>query len=476
MGLEGLLDNVRKYNNNEQDIVNISDAYYYAKTLHKGQARLSGEEYIIHPLAVGVILSELEADADTIIAGLLHDTLEDSDIEKEDIVNNFNSQVANLVDGVTKIGKINFSDKEEQYAFNTRKLLSGITEDIRIILIKLADRLHNMRTLQYLSEQKQKENALETMEIFVPLAYYLGCYRIKSELEDLSFKYINPQMYLELSKKVKKIEQETKDDLYSMLKDIQSILKDNNIPNEIKARTKNIYGIYKRMQQGDKINEIHDLLSLKIIVDDIKNCYITLGLVHSLYPPINGRMKDYLVQPKTNLYQSLHTTVFGLGEKLVQTQIRTSEMDKVASLGITANWQDPDAKMNDDARSRFQFFKSLVEINRTTRDNRSFLEEIKQELLGQNIYVYTPKGNIIELPVGSTPIDFAYKIHTDIGNSMVAAIINGNYTGVDYKLQNKDIVKIITNEMAFGPKREWAEQCQTVLAKKRIKSFYGKNN
>lgn len=474
MNLETLINNVKKYNLEESDIALITKAYQYAEKLHEEQKRQSGEPYIIHPLSVAIILSEIEADTNTIIAGLLHDTLEDSNINKDDISHEFNSHISMLVDGVTKIGKMNFSSKEDEIAGNTRKLLQGITEDVRIILIKLADRLHNMRTLEFKKPEKQKENAIETMEIFVPLAYYLGCYRIKSELEDLSFKYINPEMYFELAKKIKKLENETQIDINDMLKDIHDLLTDNNIPNEIKARTKNVYGIYKRIQQGDKLNEIHDLLALKIMVDDVKNCYSALGLVHSLYPPINDRFKDYIVQPKTNMYQSLHTTVFGSGEHLVQTQIRTNEMDRVASLGLTKYWQDPNVVMNEELRKRFQFFKSLVEINSTTSDNRLFLEEIRKEILGSNIYVYTPKGKIVELPISSTPIDFAYKIHTDIGNSMVAVIVNGNYADVGSILHNKDIVKVITSEMTFGPNKDWAEKCQTVLAKKKIKSFYEK--
>jgi len=472
MSLEKLLENVKIYNTNEQELEMIEKAFYYAKKFHKGQKRQSGEDYIIHPLSTAIILAEIEADTNTIIAGLLHDILEDTNVKKDEIAYEFNPYVAMLVDGVTKIGKIVFSCKEEEIAGNTRKLLNGITEDIRIFLIKLADRLHNMRTLEFKTPDKQKENALETIRIFVPIAYYLGCYRIKSELEDLSFRYINPEIYFELSNKLSKIEEDTKEDLHIMLKDIQTLLNDNNIPNEIKSRTKNVYGIYKRIQEGNKLNEIHDLLALKVMVDDVKNCYFSLGLVHSLYPPVTGRMKDYIFQSKTNMYKSLHTTVFGRNEYLVQTQIRTFKMDKVASLGLTAYWQDPDVIMNDELRNRFQFFKSLLDINRSTSDNKSFLEEIKQEILGTNIYVYTPKGKIIELPVDSTPIDFAYKIDPDIGNNMVAAIINGNYATLDTRLQNKDIIKIITAEMTFGPNKEWLEQCQTVLAKKKIREFY----
>lgn len=474
MDLEKLLVNIKKYNQKQEELEFIKKAYFYALNLHSGQSRQSGEPYITHPLSVAIILSEIEADTNTIIASLLHDTLEDTHIKKEDIAYMFNPYIANLVDGVTKIGKIHFSSRQDEIANNTRKLLSGIEEDIRIILIKLADRLHNMRTLEFKKVDKQKENALETMEIFVPLAYYLGCYRIKNELEDLSFRYIKPEIYMELTHKLKTIETENYDALQIMLENIQKKLNDEGIANEIKARTKNIYGIYKRIQQGKKISEIHDLLALKVIVNDVESCYRALGCIHSLYPPIHGKFKDYLYQPKTNMYRSLHTTVFGENEHLVQTQIRTIKMDKIASLGLMAYWQDEKVVMNDELRNRFQFFKSLVEINSSTSDNRKFLEEIRQEILSKNIYVYTSKGEIQEMPDGSTPIDFAYKIHKDIGNSMVAALVNGNYVTLDYKLQNKDIVKIITNNMTYGPNNNWIEQCNTPLAKKRIKEFYSK--
>ena len=475
MSLDKLLDNIREYNNNEAELQMINEAYSFAEHLHGDQKRLSGEPYIIHPLAVATTLSEIEADTNTIIAALLHDCLEDTVVKKEDIAHAFNPYVAMLVDGVTKISKINFSSKEDEIAGNTRKLLCGITEDIRIILIKLADRLHNMRTLKYhKNPEKQKENALETMEIFVPIAYYLGCYGIKSELEDLSFKYINPEMYYQLNKKISKIERNTNDDLHLMLNNIESLLNNEGIPNDIKFRVKNIYGIYKRIQRGNKLNEIHDLLSLKIMVNEISDCYLSLGLVHSLYPQVPGRFKDYIYSPKTNMYRSLHTTVFGEGENLVQTQIRTHEMEKIASLGLTVYWQDENIVMNDELRSRFQFFKSLVEINQSTSEDREFVEAIKQEILGTNIYVYTSKGEIIQLPKDSTPIDFAYKIHSDLGNTMAGAIVNGNYVEPTIKLQNKDIVKIIKGELVFGPREEWAAQCKTPLARKKINAFHDK--
>lgn len=467
---EQKLDN---YSKEEKEM--IKKAYNYASYLHDGQKRQSGEDYIIHPLNVAMILAELHADVDTICAGLLHDTLEDTETTKEEIAKEFNEQIAILVDGVTKLAKMNFSSKEAQNLANTRKIITSLTGDVRIIIIKLADRLHNMRTLQFKTEFKQKENALETIEIFVPLAYYIGAYRIKSELEDLSLRYLKSDMYQKIAEKKIKIEEESKDCLQEMLYKIRRILEDREIPSEIKVRTKNIYGIYKRLSEGDKLSDIHDLLALKVMVDEIDNCYKTLGLVHKIYHPINEQFKDYICNPKTNMYQSLHTTVFGEDERLVQTQIRTFDMDKVASFGLTAYWEvnkgEARKQMQKDLREKYQFFKSLIEINRVFGNNQEFVSQVKQELFSNRVYVYTTKGDIIELPKGSTPIDFAYKIHTDIGNTMVAAIVNDEYVGIDYKLQNKDRVKIIIDDLSFGPRDGWEDIAQTTYAKRKIKEF-----
>lgn len=431
LNIQILLELVQKYDKEELKI--IKKAYNYATYLHKEQYRQSGEPYIIHPLNVAYILAEMHADKDTICAGLLHDTLEDTNITKEDIAHEFNQNVANLVDGVTKLSKMNFSSKQEQNYANTRKIITGITEDVRIIIIKLADRLHNMRTLGFKSEFKQKENALETMEIFVPLAYYIGAYRIKSELEDLSLQYLKPDMY------------------------------------------KNIYGIYKRLEEGYKLSDIHDLLALKIMVDEVDNCYKALGIIHHEYRPINNKFKDYICNSKTNMYRSLHTTVFGPDDRLVQTQIRTFDMDKIASFGLTTYWDIEKGKardiMQNDLKQKFQFFKSLTEINSMFGDNQQFVNQVKNELFSDKVYVYTTKGEIIELPKGSTPIDFAYKIHTDIGNTMVAAIVNDEYVPVDFCLTNKDRVKIITDNLSFGPREDWIEKAQTSHAKRKIKEF-----
>ncbi len=475
MTIEMLLTKLSEYNKEEIEIVR--KAYEYAKMLHKGQYRQSGEPYIIHPLNVAYILADMHADRDTVCAGLLHDTLEDTNTSKEDIALNFNNNIANLVDGVTKLSKMNFlSKKEENYA-NTRKIITGITEDVRIIIIKLADRLHNMRTLQYKVEFKQKENSLETMEIFVPLAYYIGAYRIKSELEDLSLKYLKPDMYKQIEEI--KIRQEEKSTLClkEMSEKIKYLLDERNIANEIKVRTKNIYGIYKRLNEGHKLSDIHDLLALKIMVDEVENCYRALYLIHSKYHPINDKFKDYICNPKTNMYSSLHTTVFGPDDRLVQTQIRTFDMDKIASFGLTAYWDYQKGKardvMQEDLKKKFQFFKSLTEINSMFGDNQEFVSKIKSELFADRIYVYTTKGDIIELPKGSTPIDFAYKIHTDIGNTMVGAFVNDEYVPIDYILKNKDRVRIVVDDLSFGPRKEWIDKAHTSLAKKKIREFNG---
>lgn len=476
ISIEDLIEIVKDYNPNEVDIV--KKTYEFAKELHKGQKRQSGEDYISHPLNVAYILAEMHADKDTVCAGLLHDTLEDTHITKEEISELFNPTIAELVDGVTKLAKMNFSSKEEQNLANTRKIITSITNDVRIIIIKLADRLHNMRTLEFKSQFKQKENALETMEIFVPLAYYIGAYRIKSELEDLSLRYLKPDIYKRIEETKINIEKSSNDCLEEMLYKIKRLLEDRNIPNEIKVRTKNIYGIYKRRQEGHNISDIHDLLALKIIVDEIDNCYLTLGMIHSVYHPINDKFKDYIYNPKTNMYRSLHTTVFGPDERLVQTQVRTFDMDKVASFGITAYWDIKKGEarnvMQEELKNKNQFFKSLIEINRVFGDNQEFVSQVKQELFSNNIYVYTPKGDIIQLPKDSTPIDFAYEVHTELGNTISKAIVNDEEVPVDYILKNKDRVRVITDPLSLGPKEEWIEVVKTTRAKRKIREFNGK--
>lgn len=458
---------------NIEGLEKIRKAYHYAEKLHQGQKRQSGEPYITHPLNVAYILAEMHADTDTICAALLHDTIEDTDITKEELAREFGPDVANLVDGVTKISKMNFSSKQEKNLANTRKIITSIREDVRIIIIKLADRLHNMRTLQFKTKFKQQENSVETMEIFVPLAYYIGAYRIKSELEDISLQYLYPDDYKRAEEIKQKVERESKSCLNEMLLTINDILTNEEISHEIKVRTKNIYGICKRLKAGDKLSDIHDLLSLKVMVDTIDNCYSTLRLIHFEYHPMNYRFKDYLCNPKTNMYRSLHTTVFGADDRLVQTQIRTFDMDKIASFGLTAYWDinkgNAREVMQEDLKNKYQFFKSLVDIDNVFSDNKEFVDQVKGELFANKVYVYTPKGEIIELPEGSTVIDFAYKIHSAIGNAMVGVEINGEKADIGSPLHLNDRVRIITSSTATGPKEEWIEKAKTTRAKRKIK-------
>ena len=472
-----LLEKVKEYSQTEKKM--IEKAYQYAKDLHQGQYRQSGEPYVMHPLTVAYILADMHADCDTICAGLLHDTLEDTKITKEEIEENFNPSVAKLVNGVTKLSKMNFSSKQAQNYANTRKIITGITEDVRIIIIKLVDRLHNMRTLQFKSEFKQKENSLETMEIFVPLAYYLGAYQIKLELEDLSLQYLKPEEYKRLEEVKFNIEKESQDCLQEMLFQIQEILSTSGIPHSIITRTKNIYGIYKRLNAGHHLSDIHDLLALKVMVKEVKDCYATLGLIHQKYHPINDKFKDYICNPKTNRYQSLHTTVFGSDDRLVQTQIRTFDMDLVASFGLTAYWKVDKGQARDimqkELKNKYQFFQSLVEINAMFMDNQEFVHKVKEELFSDKVYVYTTKGDVVELPKGSTLIDLAYQLGEEIGNTMVGAFVNDSIVSLDYVLKNKDRVRIITDNLSKGPREEWISKVQTSCAKKKIKDFYHDN-
>ena len=468
-------DKFENYIHNSDDIKRIEFAFEYASEKHSGQVRKSGEPYIIHIIEVAYILACLNAGPNTLIAGILHDVQEDCNVTNEEISKTFSPEIATLVDALTKIQALSRRKDKEFLAESHRKIFIAMARDVRVIIIKLADRLHNMRTLQFKSEFKQKENSMETMDIFVPLAYYIGAYRIKSELEDLSLKYLYPDKYKRIEEIKLRVEDDSRHCLNEMLTTINSILTNQDIPHDIKVRTKNIYGIYKRLEQGHKLSDIHDLLSLKIMVDSIANCYLTLGSIHSKYHPINDKFKDYIYNPKTNMYQSLHTTVFGEDDRLVQTQIRTFDMDKIASFGLTAYWdiQKGNARdvMQEDLKQKYQFFKSLVEINRVFGDNQEFVHQVKSELFSDKIYVYTTKGDIVELPKGATAIDFAYKIHSDLGNTMVSAVVNDKVVDPEHELKTKDRVRIITDVLSYGPREEWLDKVQTTRAKRKIKEF-----
>lgn len=467
MDIEKLIALIKTYNAEEENI--IRKAYEYARLMHAGQRRQSGEPYIIHPLNVAYILAQMKADRDTICAGLLHDTLEDTKATKEEISNLFNPCVSELVDGVTKLSKMNFSSKKEEVCANTKKIISGITEDIRIIIIKLADRLHNMRTLQYKSVYKQKENAIETLELFVPLAYSIGAYRIKNELEDLSFQYLKPDKYKEIKEVKERVENESKDSLIQMLYNIKGLLEQEQIKNCINLRTKNIYGIYKRLEHNETIFEIHDLFALKILVNEIRDCYVSLGLVHKLYNPINSRFKDYIWNPKTNMYRSLHTTVFGPDDKLVQTQIRTFDMEAINSFGLTAYWdlKKGEARnvMQNDLKQKFQFYQSLEKISSKFKDNEEFVKQVKEEILSKKVYVYTPIGTVVEMPESSTIADYAYKLN--VGKIMKGAFVNDEPVPYNYVLKNKDRVKIITEELSYNSKTMLFKNAYILARKKQ---------
>lgn len=471
-----LKETINCYIKDDNQIEMILRAYFYAENLHKGQKRQSGEEYIIHPLSVAFILAEMYADADTICAALLHDTLEDTDCTKKDIASEFNETVADLVDGVTKISKMNFSSKHDEVATNTRKVINGVNKDIRIVIIKLADRLHNMRTLEHKVEFKQIENALETMEIYVPLAYYLGIYQIKNELEDLSLKYLKPDIYKEIKMQLDQFQSEAEVPLYLMLDNVSTLLSCEGVAHSLKIRTKNIYGIYKSLVDSRKICDIHDLLSLKVQVESIRDCYTTLGIIHTNYHPLIQYFRDYIAMPKTNFYKSIHTTVFGVDDRLFQLQIRTHQMDQTNTYGITTYWQN--SMINANARvmqaaltTNFQFARSLTELNNLLGSDVEFLEQIKKELLTENIYVYTPRGDVIELPSGSTVIDFAYRIHTDLGNQMIASYVNDELVEPGYVLKNQERVRIVASKSSDGPEDDWLRVVRTTQARKRIREF-----
>lgn len=459
----------------EQERLEVEQAYMLANELHAGKYRQSGEAYITHPLAVALILAELCVDKDTICASLLHDVVEDcEDISIEDLACKFNLDIATLVDGVTKISRMNFSTKDDQNMANTRKIIMGMAKDVRIIFIKLADRLHNMRTLQFKSKFKQVENSLETMEVFVPLAYCVGAYRIKNELEDLSLQYLQPEKYKLYEETRVRVEEESQPQLEQMSYVISNMLNSEYFVNEIKIRVKNIYGIYRRIEEeGHKLSDIHDLLSLKIMVEAISNCYLTLGMIHSKYHPINDKFKDYIFNPKTNMYQSLHTTVFGEEGKLVQAQIRTFDMDKVASFGLAAYWDihkgNARRKMQEQLK-RYQFYQNLVEIDDVFLDNREFVKHIKNELLTGKIYINARDGQVVELPTGSTLVDFAYQLGDEIGDRIVGAIVNDKEVPIDYSLHNQDRVHILTSCLS-QPSKQTYDLATTTHAREKIKQY-----
>ena len=468
--IEDIINDVKRYLTDEE-ITKLKEAYKYASIVHKNQKRLSGDDYIKHPLNVVHILSKLNADSDTLIAGMLHDTISVGGIKASDIESRFGVDVASLVKGVTKINRLHYNGSNETTISNHRKILVGLTEDVRVIFIKLADRLHNMRTMYMLSDEKKKLNASETLEILTPIAHRLGINQIKSELEDLSLRYLKPDVYFSIVERLNKSKNERNKFVDEMMDNVSKLLNEHGIKHEIKGRAKSIYSIYKKLDKGKRFSDIYDLLALRVFVKDVSDCYQAMGLIHSKYRPVPKRFKDCIAMPKSNMYQSLHTTVFGPEGNFFEIQIRTYEMDEIAERGIASHWSYKEQGKNlmKGMEEKLQFFRSIMEIKESAEDIDTKMEELKD-----TVYVYTPKGDVIELPYGSTPIDFAYRVHSKVGDSMVGAIVNENIVPLDYVLQDNDVIKINTSNNSNGPSKSWLDIVYTSQAKNKIRSFFNK--
>ena len=470
--LEVLINKVKEYNPNA-DFNLITKAFNMAEFHHKGQKRNSGEDYIIHPLNVALILADMNMDTQTIIAGLLHDTIEDTDVTFEDIKNDFGEEIANLVDGVTKLKKLNYKTKRENQAENIRKMVLAMAKDIRVIIVKLADRTHNMRTLEYMTEEKKHEKALETIEIYAPIADRLGMSRVKWELEDLSLRYLDPDNYYKLVDMVNKRRNEREDLINKLIEEISKSIKAIGIKADIHGRPKNFYSIYKKMIIKKKsFDEIYDLSAVRVLVEDIKDCYGVLGAVHTLYKPIPGRFKDYIAMPKLNKYQSLHTTVIDDNGETFEVQIRTYEMHQTAEYGIAAHWKyKSGTNKSTSFDENLTWLRQLLEWQKDVNDPDDFMETLKIDFFADEVFVFTPRGDVINLPEGSTPIDFAYRIHSDVGNTCVGAKVNGRIVPLTYKLTSGNIVDVITNPNS-GPSMDWMNIVKSPQARKKIGQYF----
>ena len=477
---EQFFNAVKTYIEDEQELEVVKKAYEFSEKTHMGEKRRTGEDYITHPLNVAYILTKIHSDYETLSAALLHDVIKMNNVKEDELTNEFGPDIAKLVKEVTKINKLSFSADSEYQINYYKKILVGLCEDVRVIIIKLADRLHNMRTLWAIPENKQKEKAKETLEILAPIAHRLGIHYLKSELEDLSLRYYKPDVYYDIVTRLNNSKKERDEAILEMKSMISSMLNEHGIKHEIKGRSKSIYSIYNKMQNGKKFEEIYDILALRVYVNTESECYLTLGLIHSKYKPLSKRFKDYIAMPKENMYQSLHTTIFGVGGELYEIQIRTYEMDKIAEYGIASHWAykekiDESQAIKNVMEQKLQMFRNIIESSKNEAENdEEFVNTVKKEALDNNIYVYTPKGDVKELPYGSTPIDFAYKVHSKIGDKMVGAIVNDNIVPLDYKLKDGDIVKINVNKNSKGPSKEWVNIAFTSLARNRIKGFYTK--
>ncbi len=476
---EEVIELVKNYIHDTESLEHIERAYQLALSKHKGQYRKSGEAYIIHPLNVVKILTEIHADKETLEAGLLHDVLEDCDCTYEEMEEIVGPVVTKLVDGVTKISKLHFSTENEYLVEYYKKIIVGMSEDVRVIIVKLADRLHNMRTLWALPHEKQVKKANESLEILAPLAHHLGIHKLKSELEDLALRYLKPEVFYDIAERLNKTKLERDRCVALMMDEVKEILTEHNIAFEMKGRSKSIYSIYNKLNKGKKFNEIYDLLAMRILVDTTQECYLVLGLIHAKYRPMPRRFKDYIAMPKPNMYQSLHTTVFGIDGYLFEIQIRTPEMDAIAENGVASHWsykehKDGAASLQTATEQKLQFFKSIIDLSNDKLSSEDFVNSVRDEVLNNNIYCFTPKGDVIELPLGATPIDFAYKIHTQVGETMVGALVNNSVAPLDYELKDNDIVKILTNKSST-PSKEWVNIVKSTAVKNKIRSFFAKS-
>lgn len=475
--LEDLMIKI-KYSFTEKEIEFIKKAYNFACNAHKEQKRISGEPYITHPEEVAIILFEMGMDVNTMIAGLMHDVVEDTQYTYEDVAKEFGNEVADLVNGVTKLGKIEYKTKEEQQADNVRKMLLAMTKDIRVILIKLADRLHNMRTLRFMPVEKQKEKAQETLDIYAPLAHRLGISKIKWELEDLSFRYINPNEYYFLVRKIAEKRAEREEHIKEIISNLQQNLKRSGIESEIDGRPKHFYSIYKKMHNKNKnLDQIFDLTAVRILVDTVKDCYAALGIAHTVYKPIPGRFKDYIAMPKPNMYQSLHSTVMGVGGRPFEIQIRTYEMHKTAEYGIAAHWKYKEGVENsNNIDLKLTWLREMLDWQKETTDPEEFMQGFKIDLFSDEVFVFTPKGKVISLPNKATPVDFAYKIHTDIGHRCIGAKVNGKMVPLDYELKTGEIIEVLTSTTPKGPNLDWLSMVKSNQAKSKIRAWFKKED